>query len=146
MSNPDPAVPDPAPAEEASQPEELQEEARRSEETAPADAELEVSDPAAAEPEVEVVQSEVEVELRRSVRWTRLLIVGAVIGVVVAVLASLSFPVEEGADYTMRQIAGFMAIIGGAIGVGIGGLLALILNQVAKRKHGRGVAIQTDVR
>lgn len=144
MSNPDPAVPDSATAEEASQPEELQEEARRSEETAPADAELEVSDPAAAEPEV--VQSEVEVELRRSVRWTRLLIVGAVIGVVVAVLASLSFPVEEGADYTMRQIAGFMAIIGGAIGVGIGGLLALILNQVAKRKHGRGVAIQTDVR
>lgn len=123
MSNPDPAAPESAPAGGVPQP-----------------------DAAAPEPEPVVVQSEVEVELRRSVRWGRLLVVGAIVGVVVGVLASLSFPVEEGADYTMRQIAGFMAIIGGAIGLGLGGLLALILNQAAKRRRGRGVAIQTDVR
>ena len=104
--------------------------------------------PEAAEEAAEpvVVAAEREVVLQRSVRYGRLLIGGLVLGAVVAMLASLLFPVGEDADYTLGQAAGFMALIGGAIGLFLGGLLALILGGVARRSSGRGVAIQSDVR
>ncbi|WP_449278075.1 hypothetical protein [Leucobacter sp. GX24907] len=140
MSTPESVAPEPVPAEGTPQPE-------FAPGATPATSESErasSAQPDDAQPEV--VRTEVQVELRRTVRWGRLLAVGAIIGVVVAALLSLSFPVMEDADYTLAQVTGFMAIIGGALGLAVGGLLAIVLNQVAKRRHGRGVAIQTDVR
>lgn len=84
-------------------------------------------------------ETQATVELRRSVRYGRLLIAGAIVGGAIASLASLFFPIEEGALYSMGQIMGFMLLIGGAIGLALGGILALILNLVAKRKHGTAV-------
>lgn len=101
---------------------------------------------APVEAEPVVVVAEREVTLQRSVRYGRLLIGGLVVGVVVAVIASVLFPVSEGADYTLGQAAGFMALIGGAFGLGLGGLLGLILGFFARRSSGSGVAIQSDVR
>lgn len=100
----------------------------------------------ASEVEAPVVQSvEVEVGIERSVRWGRLLLVGAVVGGVLAVMITLMFPVEEGSLYEMRQIAGFMLLIGAAFGLALGALLGFILNISAKKKRGTGVAIHTDV-
>ncbi len=79
------------------------------------------------------------VELQRSVRYGRLLIGGAVLGGAIGSLITLFFPIAEGALYTMRQIAGFMLLIGAVVGLAAGGVLSLVLTAVVKRKHGTGV-------
>lgn len=84
-------------------------------------------------------ETQATVELQRSVRYGRLLIGGAVVGAAIASLGSLFFPVEEGALYSIGQIMGFMLLIGGAIGLALGGVLALILNLSAKRQRGTAV-------
>lgn len=106
---------------------------------AEAEAEAEAAEPV-------VVVAEREVTLQRSVRYGRLLIGGLVLGAAVALLISVVFPVAEGADYTLGQAAGFTALIGAAVGLGLGGLLGLVLGFFARRSSGRGVAIQSDVR
>lgn len=90
--------------------------------------------------------TEQEVTLQRSVRYGRVLVGTAVLGAVVAALACLLFPIPEDAEYTMGQVVGFMALIGAAIGLAVGGVLSLVLGFVARRSAGTGIAIQTDVR
>ncbi|WP_053386797.1 hypothetical protein [Leucobacter japonicus] len=102
------------------------------------------ADPTVHEPVVHEVQQ--EVTLQRSVRVTRLLVAGLVIGAVVAMIACFFFPIVEGAEYTLAQVAGFMALIGAAIGAGVGGIVALVLGLIVRRQQGTGVAIQHDVR
>ncbi|QIK63978.1 MFS transporter [Leucobacter viscericola] len=99
-----------------------------------------------AAPEPVVEASEVEVTLQRSVRVGRVIVGAAIAGAIIAALAALFFPIDEKSDYTMGQVMGFSALIGAAIGLGIGALLVLILNAAAKRRRGTGVAIQSDVR
>ncbi|WP_449282078.1 hypothetical protein [Leucobacter sp.] len=107
---------------------------------------LEAPEPEGAEraPVVEEVQR--EVTLQRSVRYGRVIVGSAALGAVVAAIAALFFPIEEGAEYTMAQAVGFFAVLGAAIGLGLGGLAALVLGLVARRQRGTGVAIQSDVR
>ena len=93
-----------------------------------------------------IVESEVEVKLERSVRFSRLLIVGAIVGVVLLTLISLSFPITEESQFTMPQVVGFMALIGAVLGLTLGAVLGLVLSTVAKRQHGTGIATQVDVR
>lgn len=102
--------------------------------------------PEPEEREPEVTETQVEVTLQRSVRYTRLLIVGAVLGAVVLALVSVAFPVAPESEYTLAQIAGFMAVIGAVLGLALGGVLGLILGAVVKRRRGSGVAVQADVR
>lgn len=90
-------------------------------------------------------EEQVDVSIQRSVRFGRLLIVGAIVGGILAVIATLLRPVAPESMYEMRQIAGFMLVIGGAIGLLAGALLGLILNLFARRKRGSGVAVHTDV-
>lgn len=92
------------------------------------------------------VESEVEVGLERSVRFSRLLIVGAIVGVVVLTMISLSFPVTEESQFTMPQVVGFMALVGAVLGLTLGGVLGLVLSAIAKRQRGTGTATQVDVR
>lgn len=115
---------------------------------------MSMSDPAAsAEPigedavaESVIHETEVEVTLQRSVRVGRVIVGTAFAGVLIAALLALVFPVAEKADYTLAQVVGFMALIGGAIGLGVGGVVALFLGSAAKRRRGTGIAIQSDVR
>lgn len=85
------------------------------------------------------------VQLQRSVRYGRLLIGGAVVGGLIATLATVLIPIPEGSMYELRQIAGFMLLIGAAVGLALGAALALILTRAAKRGRGTGVvAIATE--
>ena len=79
------------------------------------------------------------VELQRSVRYGRLLIGCAVVGALIASLITIFFPVVDGKFYTLGQIAGFMLLVGGVIGLAVGGILSLILTIVARRNRGTGV-------
>lgn len=95
---------------------------------------------------VENAHQPVEVELQRSVRYGRIITSTIVIGIVVGIVASLFFPVLEGANYELGQVAGLMAVVGGAIGLVVGALLSLLLGLIANRKRGSAIAVQTDVR
>lgn len=94
----------------------------------------------------EVTETQLQVGLQRSVRYPRVIIGGGLVGLLAATLVSVLFPVSLEADYTLAQITGFMAVIGAAIGLGLGALVALLLGRIAKRQHGSGTAIQADVR
>lgn len=91
-------------------------------------------------------RTEVEVGVVRSVRYGRLIVGGAVVCAVIAMLAALAIPVADDAEYSMGQVVGFVAVFGGAIGVGLGAILALLLARAAKRTRGSATAVLTDVR
>ncbi|NLA64542.1 MAG: MFS transporter [Leucobacter sp.] len=104
---------------------------------------------AEAEAEFELTETQhtpVAVGLQRSVRFGRIIISTTVLGGVLGVLASLLFPVVQGADYELRQVAGLMAVVGAAIGLTVGAILALLLGIIARRQRGQAMAVQTDVR
>ncbi len=101
---------------------------------------------AADAPEPIEVRTEVEVGLQRSVRYGPVIIGTAIVGALVAAIAALFFPVGPEAEYELGQIVGFMALIGAAIGLGLGAVLTLILGRVAKRHRGAAIAVLTDVR
>ncbi|MGR4009372.1 hypothetical protein [Leucobacter sp. 1207-22] len=92
-----------------------------------------------------VTETKQQVELVRSVRFGRILVVFSVLGGVLAALACVFFPVNPEQHYTLGQIMGFSAIIGAAIGLCIGALVSLVLGAAAKRRRGTAVAIQSDV-
>lgn len=122
------------------------EEAAETQESAQASGPSGAHEPVETQHTPEVEEVEREVTLQRSVRYGRVIVGTAVLGVIVAAVACLFFPIEEGAEYTMGQVAGFAALIGGAIGLGVGGLVALVLGLVARRYRGAGIAVQSDVR
>lgn len=88
----------------------------------------------------------VEVELRRSVRYGRIITSAVVLGIVLGVIVSLFFPVAEDANYELGQVVGLMAVVGGAIGLVLGALFSLLLGIAASRKRGAAIVVQTDVR
>jgi hypothetical protein len=96
------------------------------------------------EPETEVSIIEERVEVVRSVRFGRVIIGGAVVGAVIATALTLSFPVAS-QDYTLGQVTGFMALVGAAIGLALGSVLALILNRAVSNRRGTAVAKHSDV-
>lgn len=96
--------------------------------------------------EPQPIASPVEVELRRTVRHGRIIVSGVVVGAVIAMILSLTFPILEGSDYSLGQIVGFMMLIGAAIGLAVGALIGLMLSLVVRNRTGGGLAIQTDVR
>lgn len=95
---------------------------------------------------VENPHEPVEVELRRSVRYGRVIVSAVVVGIIAGIITSLFFPVMEDANYELAQIAGLMAVVGGVAGLIIGTLLSLLLGIIAGRKRGAAIAVQTDVR
>lgn len=96
--------------------------------------------------EVEHAHAPVEAELRRTVRYGRIIVSTIVLGVVIGVIASLFFPVAEDANYELSQIAGLMAVVGGVIGLVVGAIVSLLLGIAASRKRGAAIVVQTDVR
>ena len=92
-----------------------------------------------------MTEREQQVTLVRSVRYGRVVVGTAILGAALLSLASLFFPVGPESEYSMAQVVGFMALIGGALGLGLGAIIAVIMTAAAKRKRGIAVAIQTDV-
>lgn len=92
-------------------------------------------------------ESHVTVDLVRSVRFGRIIVTAIIVGAVAGAVASLLFPVREDiayVQYTLGQIAGFMAVIGAAAGLLVGGIAALLLGVAAKKRRGQAIAVMTD--
>lgn len=103
------------------------------------EAEVEVSEP------VEVRTTH-EVAIVRTVRIGPIMVASAVIFALTAAIIALMLPVQAGENYTAGQAAGFVIVPGAALGLLVGGVLALILARIAKRKQGAAIAVRTDVR
>lgn len=100
-------------------------------------------------PQASVSEAQLEVGLQRSVRYGRVIIGGVVLGAIVGAIASLLFPVRDDIayiDYTMGQMVGLMAVVGAAIGLLVGGIVALVLTLAARKRRGGAIAVLTDVR
>ncbi len=112
----------------------------------PAEAAGDAGDARPDAPEPVTTTTTMEVGLVRSVRYGPILIGGAIVGAAIAAFAALLFPISEDAEYTMGQVVGFVAVLGGAVGLMLGAVLALVLGRVARRSKGAGIAVLTDVR
>lgn len=91
---------------------------------------------------VETVVAHETLTVRRSPRYMRFLAVGAGVGVIAALVLTLIFP--ENADYDRGQVFGFLLLFLGAFGVGLGALVALILDRRAVRRAVTVVADRID--
>lgn len=84
-----------------------------------------------------------DVKVRRSVKFGSFLAVGAGIGVVVGVAAAVSQ--RAAAAYSIQQVIGFMALIGGVLGIAIGALIALAVDRGLSRRARTVSAQRTTV-
>jgi hypothetical protein len=72
------------------------------------------------------------VRVRRSPRYANFLLLGALLGAIAAFVLTLAFP--ENPDFGRLQVFGLLLLIGLAVGVGVFGLLAIVLDRVVGRK------------
>jgi hypothetical protein len=93
-----------------------------------------------------VVDDRIEtVRVRRAPKYGVFLILGAALGVLVAMILTFTFngtdlPSDTGVQYSQTQVFGFLALIGIAVGVAVGGIVALLFDR-ALGKRSREVAV-----
>lgn len=93
-------------------------------------------------PPVEHIDHEasVDVTVRRSPRYGRFLLIGAIVGVVVALILTTVFGPSADAEataaktFSFGQVFGFMALVCIAVGGLLSGLLALLLDRTLGRR------------
>ncbi|MFT4230564.1 MAG: potassium transporter Trk [Microbacterium sp.] len=89
---------------------------------------------------VEAISDElVEARVRRSPRYGVFLALGAALGVLTAMILTFAFDGNErvadnGAVYSDGQVFGFLALVGIAAGLLVGGLVAILLDRVVGRR------------
>jgi H+/Cl- antiporter ClcA len=91
----------------------------------------------------ETVTSET-VRVRRTPRYARFMLVGALVCVVAAFIVTYSFP--QGAGYDRNTVFGFMLLVAIAVGVALGALAALIADRIARKQARTVTADRIDVR
>ena len=96
---------------------------------------------------VEPVETEVTsdtVMVRRAPRFGRFIILGAILGAIVALILTFAFdgqaPENELVQFDKGQVFGFLLLICGAVGVGLGAVVALIIDRVLARRAEAGIA------
>lgn len=72
-----------------------------------------------------------QVVVRRSPRYSHFMILGAVLGAVAALILTFAFPANP--TYDRGQVFGYLLLVGVAIGVGVGALVALLLDRIVGR-------------
>jgi len=80
----------------------------------------------------ESVVSETTALVHRSPRYFHFMLVGAIIGAVVAFVLTVAFP--DNPDFGKTQVFGFLLLAGVAFGVALGSLVALILERVGRSR------------
>ncbi|QEO16202.1 potassium transporter Trk [Agromyces intestinalis] len=77
------------------------------------------------------------VEVRRAPRYGAFLLAGGVVGALVALILTFAFP--ENDQFDRGQVFGFLLLALGAVGVGIGALVALLIDRSLSRRGGRAI-------
>jgi hypothetical protein len=81
----------------------------------------------------------VEAQVRRSPRYGVFLALGAALGILVAMILTFAIDssgrvADNGAVYSQGQVFGFLALVGIAVGLAVGGLVALLLDRIVGRR------------
>lgn len=101
-----------------------------------------VGTPVPVEPD-ETVVAEETLTVRRSPRYTSFMIVGAVVGAVLALILTVSFPPNP--QFDPAQVFGFLLLGGIVIGVAVSCLIAIVLDRVIGRSASTVVVDRLDV-
>jgi hypothetical protein len=110
----------------------------------PAAEEPAAAEPAAAEQAAEETVTSAQVRVRRSPRYFRFMIAGAVLFAIVALILTYSFP--ENPTYDRGSVFGFLLAICATIGVALGAVVALVLDRATARRARTVQADRIDVR
>jgi uncharacterized membrane protein (DUF485 family) len=84
------------------------------------------------------------VTVQRSPRYLRFFFVGVALGVIVALILTVSFPPDP--QFSQTQVFGFLVIFTGAGGAVLGLVFALIVDRVYSRHVTEATAERTTVR
>jgi hypothetical protein len=90
----------------------------------------------------ETVVSENTLVVRRSPKYTNFMIVGAVVGAVLALILTVVFP--QNAEFDPAQVFGFLLLGGIAVGVALSCVVAIILDRIVGRSASTVVADRLD--
>jgi hypothetical protein len=94
-----------------------------------------ISDQPEREPETasgETVLGETTVTVRRSPRIVNFMLLGAILGALLAVVLTYTFPENE--RFSRTQVLGFLLLACVAAGVAVASLVALLLGRIVSRK------------
>jgi len=103
-----------------------------------------MSDTPADDEQLEETVTPAEVRVRRSPRYFRFMITGAVLFAIVALILTFSFP--ENPTYDRGSVFGFLLAIGVVVGVALGAVVALLVDRTTARRARSVQADRIDVR
>jgi hypothetical protein len=83
------------------------------------------------------------VTVQRSPRYLRFFLVGIIVGVLVALILTFSFPGD--AQFSQTQVFGFLVLITSAVGGTLGLIFALVVDRVYSRHVVTATAERTTV-
>ncbi|MFC6356037.1 hypothetical protein [Luethyella okanaganae] len=81
--------------------------------------------------------------VRRAPRYFRFMLVGGVVGAIVALILTVEFP--ENSQYDRGQVFGFLLLLCATVGVALGSLIALWIDRRASLSPATVVADRLDV-
>ena len=93
--------------------------------------------------ENEIVRAEAAVTLHRAPRYRNFMLLGAIVGVLVALILTVSFPETE--EYERIQIFGFLLLGGVAVGTTLGAVVALVIDRIIGRSKMSVVADRLSI-
>jgi hypothetical protein len=79
------------------------------------------------------------VTVHRSVRYSRFMAAGGILGVLAALILTFTFPESDG--FARSQVFGFLLLVGIIFGVALASIVALIIDRVVGR---RGTEVAVD--
>ncbi len=95
-------------------------------------------------PDEHTTVTEDSVTVRRSPRYFRFMLAGAIVFAVVALILTFAFPANP--TYDRAQVFGFLLLAGVAVGVAVGSLVALMLDRATSKRAKTVRADRLDVR
>lgn len=72
------------------------------------------------------------VTVRRAPRYSRFIMLGGLVGVVVALILTVAFP--ENDEFDKGQIFGFLLLACATVGVALGAVIALVIDRATARR------------
>ncbi|WP_394553317.1 hypothetical protein ACDF64_02940 [Agromyces sp. MMS24-JH15] len=97
-----------------------------------------LQEPVFDEPVLETAVDDEAVKVRRAPRYANFMLLGGIVGVLVALVLTFAFPENE--QFDRGQVFGFLLLGLGAVGVAIGAGVALAFDRALAKRAGAAIA------